>query len=113
MTTLTESIHNAIARNEGSMRLDASQWQVCKLLEDCFAPAPVKDRKHRRKAVTLYLIGKSSTKDMTGAELEGLLDWLTRRKVGHVDGALHEDAVKEARSIYTEALRAEGQMELV
>lgn len=94
-------------------KLSANQPQrglVASMLEQCFAGDPDSDK--IRHSVTKYLIGYDSLKDVPGTFILALLDWLKPEKDS--GGAYHVDpmASKEARSVWTEALKDAGQISM-
>jgi len=80
-------------------------------LELCFAGDP--EAEPKRHDLLYYLTGKSSTKDVTGAEFKALVeDWLKINKDS--GGEYHIDAMAalEAQAIITTFLVNEGQTQL-
>jgi len=79
-------------------------------LEECFAG--LDDAKYRRHALTHYLTGHESTKDLDAGWLYALKKWLNPQRDSGGVWAPDPMAVREAQAAYTEAERAKGQMEL-
>lgn len=106
-----ETVKKAIAsRVSGKSTAPASEKQQNLLagkLNECFADQAQPDL--LRHSVTGWLVGKTSTKDMTKAEASALLDWLLEGE-GSYD--LHPAAAQEAANIMAEALKDSGQQEL-
>ncbi|MFA5379457.1 MAG: phage recombination protein Bet [Dehalococcoidia bacterium] len=99
------TVKGAMTANDKQIGLLASQ------LETCFAGD--KDSTAKRHTVTQYLTGKTSAKDLTGAEVSALLDWL---KPTQDDGGAYTPnpmSVKEAQAILTQAYEDAGQMSLL
>lgn len=65
-----------------------------------------------RHTVLKYLLGKSSTKDLTSAEVLAIRKWLDVREVNG-EWLPSEMAVKEAQSVLTAALEVAGQQRLI
>jgi hypothetical protein len=110
-----ETVREGIAKKvtaKGTMA--ASEKQIGLLvsqLETCFAGD--KDSSAKRHTITQYLTGKTSAKDLTGAEVSALLDWL---KPTQDDGGAYTPnpmSVKEAQAILKQAYEDAGQMSLL
>jgi len=107
---LKESIARKIVK---AGNFDASDKQIgllASMLDICFAGEEHAD--DIRHAVTFYLTGYKSIKDMPGAVVKVLLDWLdVKRDSGneYMPSAL---AIKEAIAVRTESLKDAGQSEL-
>jgi len=93
-----------VTANEKQIGLLASQ------LETCFAGDA--DSEKKRKTVTQYLIGKESTKNMTGAEIVALLDWVKPEKDSGGAYTPNPMSIKEAALILRQAYIDAGQQEL-
>lgn len=117
---LKARIYEISRDKQNANKLNANQAQrglTAATLEECFAGDP--DASKIRHSVMKYLTGYASLADsakepgMPGTFVLALLDWLKPEKDS--GGAYHADpvAVKEAHAVWTEALKAAGQMELV
>jgi recombination protein RecT len=104
-----ESIRAEAIAKGWTVKENAAQV-VAMNLEECFAG--LDDAKYRRHALTHYLTGHVSTKDLDAGWLYALKKWLNPQQDS--GGAWSPDpmAVREAQAAYTEAERAKGQMEL-
>jgi len=81
------------------------------MLDLCFAgEEKASDIRH---AVTEYLTGYKSVKDMPGAVVKVLLDWLDAKQDNGGEYQPNVMAVKEAHAIRTQALKDAGQMDLL
>lgn len=78
-------------------------------LEACFAGNP--NAKAMRKAVMQYLIGKTSTKDLTEGETIAFKKWLAARPDESGKWQLDFNTMQEAIQINAIALKEEGQQE--
>ena len=90
---------------------DGDLGAVIHNLEMCFAGDP--NSTINRHAVTNYLIGKPSSKDWTDAEIIAFKKYLNAKPDS--GGEFHTDpnTVQEVIQINMEALKAEGQQELI
>jgi hypothetical protein len=79
-------------------------------LELCFAG--IKESELCRKAVMVYLVGKDSVKTLTNAEILAFKKWLNVTQ--DEGGAWKVDpvAIQEAQAVYTEAIKAQRQLEI-
>jgi hypothetical protein len=66
-----------------------------------------------RHAVTEYLTGYKSVKDMPGAVVKVLLDWIDAKQDSGGEYQPNAMAVKEAHAVRTQALKDAGQMDLL
>jgi hypothetical protein len=82
-------------------------------VEQCFAGDPASTEK--RHAVTKWLTGRESLKDLDDATAWALFRWLNAQPVPDGSGEWQPDnlAVREAQAIYTEAQKAAGQMAFI
>jgi hypothetical protein len=81
------------------------------MLDLCFAgEEKASDIRH---AVTEYLTGFKSVKDMPGSVVKVLLDWLDAKQDNGGEYQPNVMAVKEARAVRTQALKDAGQMDLL
>jgi hypothetical protein len=81
------------------------------MLDLCFAgEEKASDIRH---AVTDYLTGYKSVKEMPGAVVKVLLDWLDAKQDNGGEYQPNVMAVKEARAVRTQALKDAGQMDLL
>jgi hypothetical protein len=110
-----ETVRDGIAKKvtaKGTMTVNEKQiGLLASQLETCFAGD--KDSSAKRHTVTQYLTGKTSAKDLTGAEVSALLDWL---KPTQDDGGAYTPnpmSVKEAHAILTQPYEDAGQMSLL
>jgi hypothetical protein len=69
----------------------------------------------KRHIVQLWLTGSSSTKDMNGAIVKAMLDWLSPEKASDGSGAYYisETSERELSHVLTSALIDEGQEQLL
>ena len=112
---LRERIQLFANKNQRENKLSATDKQrglVAGLLNECFAPDP--DMEKMRHTVLKYLTGSTSVgKDgAAGIYVNALMDWLAPEKDS--GGAYRPSAmaVKEAKGIWTQALKDAGQAEL-
>jgi len=110
-----ETVRDGIAKkvaNKGTVTASEKQIQLlASQLDTCFAGE--NDSTGKRHTVVKYLIGKTSLKDATGAEIVALLDWV---KPTQDDGGAYTPnpmSVKEAHAILTQAYRDAGQLPLI
>ena len=89
---------------------DQMRNMIAANLELCFAGTGEKTDK--RKSVMRYLCGKTSTKDLTPAEVFAFTKWLNAAPDENNEWSSDAMAVTEANNCLTEALKAEGQAEL-
>ena len=89
---------------------DSDRTMIVPNMEMCFAGDP--NSEANRKAVTKYLVGKTSTKDLTDAEVIAFKKWLNAKPDD--GGEWHPDpnTVQEAVQINILTLKTEGQQEL-
>ena len=80
---------------------------ISNLEGDCFAGD--RDARNKRHAVTWYLTGKESTKDLDDSETAVLHKWLNASKGDDDRWHVDEDACREAHAVYAEAMREMGQ----
>ena len=66
----------------------------------------------RRKQCQLYLTGFASTKDMSGAHVKALIDWLNPTQDSGGAYVVNSDAAKEAYLVVTASAIEHGQQEL-
>ena len=66
----------------------------------------------RRKQTQLYLTGFASTKDMSGAHVKALIDWLNPTQDSGGAYVVNSDAAKEAYIVLTASAIEHGQQEL-
>jgi len=83
---------------------------VTSKLNECFAPA--EDADGKRHAVTDWLFGKTSAKELTMAEAGAVLDWLLDKDADEGTYDLHPKASQEAEAVYREAMKDADQSEL-
>jgi hypothetical protein len=81
------------------------------MLDLCFAGE--ENASDIRHSVTEYLTGYKSVKDMPGAVVKVLLDWLDAKQDNGGEYQPNVMAVKEAHAIRTQALKDAGQMDLL
>ena len=69
----------------------------------------------KRHTVQLWLTGSSSTKDMSGAIVKAMLDWLSAENAPDGSGAyeISETSKRELSHVLTSALIDEGQEQLL
>lgn len=79
-------------------------------LEECFAGAG--DANLKRHSVTGWLIGKTSTNEITLAEASAMIDWLLDKDADEGTFDLHPAAPAEAAAILREAQLETGQQEI-
>jgi hypothetical protein len=84
---------------------------LASMLDTCFAGEDkASDIRH---SVTEYLTGYKSVKDMPGAVIKVLLDWLDVKQDSGGEYQPNVMAVKEAHAIRVQALKDAGQMDLL
>lgn len=107
-----EAIQDRIKNDDGTPITDAQIGLVAGKLEECFAGD--KGAELKRHSVTIWLLGKESTKDLTKAEASAILDWILASRDADDGGyyALHASASAEAAAIVKTSLVAEGQLEI-
>jgi hypothetical protein len=105
---LKEKLAARIATFAGKQASTTDSFAVKTSLEMCFST----DQESCRRQVTNYLVGKTSTKDMTDPELLGLKAWLAPRQDS--DGLWHVDDVsaQEARAVLGQAQIDAGQQSM-
>lgn len=79
-------------------------------LEKCFDSGDAADKRH---TVMRYLLGVSSMRDVDDYNAYALSKWIDAQPDDTGDWNPNPMTVKEAQAIYTEALKAEGQKELL
>lgn len=83
-------------------------------LELCFVGIEGDALTDHRHTLLNYLTGSPSTKDIDGQHFKAILeDWLQISKVDGGDYDINQYAPAEAMAIYNEALKDEGQQELI
>jgi hypothetical protein len=105
--TVRKGIRSRVRRKPGATKATDKQMKYVRaLLDSAFneSATPEKDR----HAVTKWLIGKESSKDLTIAEASSLIEWLAAEE----DGDLGLDGYTEAHAILAEVMREEGQLPL-
>jgi len=110
-----ETVRDGIAKkitNKGAMTVNEKQiGLMAAQLEVCFAGD--KDATTKRHTVMQYLTGKTSTKDMTGAEVSSLLDWLKPTQDNGGAYTPNPLSVQEAHAILNQAYIDAGQTSLL
>jgi len=105
---LKEKLAARIATFAGKQASTTDNFAVKTSLDMCFST----DQESCRRQVTSYLVGKTSTKDMTDPELLGLKAWLAPRQDS--DGLWHVDDIsaQEARAVLGQAQIDAGQQSM-
>jgi len=106
---IKDGIAKAVAKYENEDvdgRVIASLFALA--LPDATAPAKVRIR----YSVCRWLLGKGSTKGMTGAERAALSRWLTGKPDAFFGAPLRDSITGEIQRVYDAALQNEGQQEL-
>lgn len=86
------------------------QRQLCAMLLDIALMDEGKDARH---TLTRWLFGKPSLKDCDGGEINALLKWLDPQKDSGGGYAPGQHVTTEAKAAYVQALKDEGQQELI
>ena len=107
---LKESIARKIAKAGDVMVSDKQIGLLASMLEACFAGEEMSaDIRH---SVTAYLTGYKSIKDMPGAVVKVLLDWLDAKQNSSGEYMPNILAIKEANAVRVQSLKDAGQSEL-
>ena len=101
------------AKAAGYVDRSASDKQVTLLrilLDDLYS-----GDKAQRHTATLYLCGVASTSDLTDGQVLALIDWIGPEEIEAEPGKYvpSDYAIREAQSVLSQALREEGQLELI
>jgi hypothetical protein len=102
-----KGIQDRVKHKPGATKATDKQMKYVRaLLDSAFnqSATPEKDR----HAVTKWLIGKESSKELTIAEAGALIEWLAAEG----DGDLGMDGYNEAHAILAEVMKEEGQLPL-
>jgi hypothetical protein len=107
--TLKRMLNKKIDDFKNKPATDGQRNMLAANLETCFAGP---NAEAYRKSFTRYIFGKTSTTEMTDAEVLALRAWLSVKQDS--GGAWLPDAMaeKEANNALPEAMKAEGQVEL-
>ena len=111
---LKEKILDLVERYKGSRRNTKvgkmEVWQFARWqLAECWAGDDIADRNCH--SVSIFLFGKESSKDWTGAEARAIQKWMDpQEKAG--DMVPSDMAKSEARAIVTHSMKDAGQEEL-
>jgi hypothetical protein len=98
------------ALHTGKEASEPQRGLVAMLLEKCFAGE--NDASDKRRTVQKYLFGTPSLKDVFDSSVLAALDWLKPTRDSGGDYQSDALAIQEARAVYREALKAEGQTEM-
>lgn len=106
--TVRKGIKSRIEHNPTAHDKPASEKQrgyVASMLNKAFEESATADKD--RHAVTEWLVGKKSVKDLTAAEAKALIDWLADES-----GDLSYEAFQEANGILRAAMVEQGQIDM-
>lgn len=108
---LYDGLHRRTQDDDGKKATQAQVGLVASKLEEAFAPD--KEAKGKRLTVLHYLWNVESAKELTFKQAKVTLDWLlSGESDSGGDHRLHPAAPEEAKRVYTEAMKAAGQLEL-
>lgn len=108
---LKKSIDIKVNKLGGMTASDKQIGLLASMLDKCFAGE--EKSSDMRHAVQEYLTGYKSSKDMPGAYVKVLLDWLDAKQDSGGDYTPSALAIKEAQAIRTQSLLDAGQMTLL
>ena len=108
---LKEAVSMKVAKAGNVTASDKQIGLLASMLDKCFAGE--EKSSDMRHAVQEYLTGYKSSKDMPGAYVKVLLDWLDPKADDGGDYTPSAMAVKEAQAIRRQSLVDAGQMTLV
>jgi hypothetical protein len=98
-------------KHQGKAASDYQRRNVVIALEKCFAGDP--NHEEKRHAVQAYLTGEGSSKNIPDNYVLALFDWLKPYQDDGGEYTCDPMAAKEAQSIYTAHLEAQGQQALI
>ncbi len=108
---LKKAIASKVAKIGYYQASDKQIGLLASMLDKCFAGET--NSSDLRHAVQQYLTGYKSSKDMPGAYVKVLLDWLDAKQDGGGDYTPSAMAIKEAQAIRRQSLIDAGQMDLL
>ena len=108
---LKKAIAAKVAKMGNPLASDKQIGLLASMLNKCFAGET--NSSDLRHAVQQYLTGYKSSKDMPGAYVKVLLDWLDAKQDDGGDYTPSAMAIKEAQAIRRQALIDAGQMDLL
>ncbi|HUW13591.1 MAG TPA: hypothetical protein VM537_27965 [Anaerolineae bacterium] len=107
---LAEKITHKPKAHQDGIATPGQQGLVTGKLNECFAPdADADDKRH---AVSHWLTGKASVKELTMAEAGAILDWLLDKDADEGTYDLHPAASQEAQTVYRQIVKDAGQTEM-
>lgn len=98
------------AKHEGKTVNPKQRGLLAGKLDEIFAPAD--DAESQRKALTRYLFGTVSTKDLTPSQVIGVLDWLNLQQDSGGEYLIDSLAIKEARGVIAQVMQEAGAQPL-